>query len=996
MQMAASLRNLPLHALLLCLAASSLLALDPTIPPSQYALRIWKEENGLPSNSLYSVTIARSGHLWAGTSDGLVRFDGSRFITYSPSSHPDMQGSFVGQVVEAADGSIWFNTTKAFHHFKNGKFTIYGEPQGLPSPLVVRHAADREGALWASTARGLVRIRDGKVQRFTIKDGLAADRTGAIFVDSTGAVWIGAAGLTRYQNGRFTAFPARFNHPVVGAIARGPSGSVWVGTYDGLYRFDGQQFHLDPRVPKGIVSALHVDRDGVLWATVSERGLLRLVGDQPPQIVPVPGVGGGDFRAIIEDREGSLWLATAHGLVLLRRGPILTYSLSEGLSGKPSEVVLEDSHHRIWAGANDSLIALSGPGYTTVQKVTGLPVSTVSALHEDSSGRLWVGLRGGIGWVENFRFRPLRDRDGPVTDQVLSLATAPDGALWAGTTRGVFRYHNGERTYFGTKQGLMNNLAGTLQFDRNGHLWAGTNDGLFVWDGNRFSPRHLPTGSIRAVRLDPDGTVWIGTAGGGLYWARHGTLHRATAASGLSGDYVAGLLEDLQGYFWISSPGSLSRVAKSELIALGDKKISRLSVLRFGLTDGMRERGPNSGWQPDSWRAHDGKLWFPTDSGLIQVDPTRVQLAPPPVALIESATLDGQPLNLAQPLLLKAGAGRLEFRFSAPALLWADQLRFRYRLTGVDKDWVEARDSRSATYTLLPAGAHSLEVQTSDPAGNWSGVPLRLTFEQAPFFYRTWWFATLCLVALSLLLWLLYRLRIRQMEARHAVVLSERTRIARELHDSLLQEVLGASLQLQGASLIMDSRPAEARQKVDRIGEQLHEAFREARNYIGHLRLCAEDKDLADSLGQLGHNMTAPHGIAWTMDQTPLPATLDTATRFELLQMAREIIHNAIQHSGASRIEATLHADKGHLCLCIVDNGKGFTPGQLPNDGRKHWGLVGLGERSSGLGGSLDIESTPGQGTRINCRVPLASPSRWRQFLPAFPWWNRLSRSPQL
>lgn len=961
------------------LTAEVLSALDGSILPSQYAHRIWRTQDGLPSNGLYSVLPSPSAYLWAGTKEGLVRFDGHQFTTISPLTHPDMQGSYVGNVVEAKDSTVWFNTTKALHRLKDGKLTVFTEKDGLPSSLVARHALDHQDALWASTARGLVRIHQGKVTRFSRKDGLVADRTGAILVEPDGTVWIGAAGLTRYRQGRFQAFPATLNHPVVGALARDSQGTIWVGTYDGLYTFDGKDFHLDSRIPKGIINSIHIDRDGLLWVAVGNRGLLRIHGQEPAQLVQLPGLPTDEVTGIAEDRQGNLWLATGSGLAMLRRGPVVTFGKPEGLPSEAIMVLTQDRQQRIWLGSTEGLFILSGPSHRTVTEVQGLPRFSVSALHEDATGRMWVGLRGAIGWVEGNRFRALQDSSGPVQEQVLSLTTDPQGHLWTGTTRGLFRFAQGRRTTFGTTEGLMNNLAGTLQFDQHGHLWAGTNDGLFVWDGQRFSPRYLPSGSIRGVHLDPDGTVWIGTAGGGLYWHRQGQLHHANVRDGLVNDYVGALLLDRQGDFWITSPGSISRIARQDLLAFGEKKLARLHPIRLSASDGLREPGCNGGWQPDHLLARDGTLWFPSDSGALTIDPQRLRWTAPPPPRIEAIQLDGQSLDPLQPLRLAAGAGRLEIRFTSPDLLWAEQLRFRYQMVGVDKSWTLANSTRTASYNLLPPGEHRFLVEVMDRSGQWLPASTPFSLRQDPFFYRTWWFALLCLAAVALFGWLLYRMRIRQLQARHELVLSERTRIARELHDSLLQEVLGASLQLQGTAWLIPAQPDQAQQKVEQISEQLRLAFRETRDYIGHLRMCAEEQDLRESLRTLGMRMTAPQQLSWSWAQEGMIPALDSSLRFEILRMAREIIQNALKHAEASHLQGRLLCTGQSLVLEIQDNGKGFTPGVLPDDGRQHWGLVGLEERTKALRGSLEIQSNPGQGACVRCTIPLRQKSN-RQF----------------
>lgn len=963
--------------LLLISGAHALYALDADRNPGQYTYRLWSRADGLPVVGLNSVLQSRHGHLWVGTEAGLARFDGHRFEVYNKLTNPEMQSPYIGHMAEAADGSLWFATTKGLHHLRGGRMTVYDESKGMPSGLVSRLALDKEGGLWVSTVRGLVRIANGKITPYTKKDGLIADRTGAILVDEDGTVWIGAAGLTRYAQGRFEAFRAKLQHPVVTCLARTKDGRMWVGTMDGLYHFDGKDFHLDPRVPKGNIAALHADANGTLWVSAEEYGLLRLRGSESVS-VPVPKLSNGDIRGLAEDGGGSLWLATEQGLGVVHSGPMVTHGAPEGLPNEAVHVVMEDRQHRMWVGTDDGIAVLEGPQRGRVTRIGALPAKVVSAFHEDRHGRMWVGLRGGVGWMEGLKYQPFRDSSGIVNEQVLAITTDADDTLWVATTRGIMAFRKGVRTVYGTKQGLMNPLAHTLVHDGSGHIWAATNDGLFVWNGERFEARHFRSGSMRSVHMEADGTIWVGTAGLGLQRVKNGKTFQIDRIHGLNTDHISNLLDDGRGYFWIGAPEGVLRISRQELHDVADGKRSRIAPVRFTAIDGMREPEINGGWQPSAWRAHDGTLWFSSRAGAVEVHPGQVPSYGAPQAQVETVTVEGKPLGADLPVVAP-GAGRVEIRFAAVNLLWPEQMRFRYRMQDVDRGWTEANATRTASYNLLPPGQHTFLVEASDRSGNWSGNPSRITVEQQPHFYQTSWFAGLCVLCGGLLLWLVHRERIRRLQARHALVLHERTRIARELHDSLLQEIFGASLQLDVATDQFFTQPESARKRIVQASDRLREAFRDTRVYIGQLRTNLRECELVEAFRVLARKVCAHCPVEVTVTADGQAVDVPDDVRFELLQMGREMISNAVKHANCSAIDVELRFGSDNLLLSVRDDGKGFAPeSPYPKDtDREHWGLVGLRERASTIGGRLNIESAPGKGTCISCELPLLRPNRW-------------------
>jgi signal transduction histidine kinase len=491
-------------------------------------------------------------------------------------------------------------------------------------------------------------------------------------------------------------------------------------------------------------------------------------------------------------------------------------------------------------------------------------------------------------------------------------------------------------------------------------------DGAFsVYKSGRVS-----SDIVLSLYEDREGDLWIGTTGG-LSRYRDGQFASYTTADGLFDDVIFQILEDDAGNLWMGCNKGVFRVSKSELDDFAEGRRKSIASISYGTADGMSSRECNGGIQPAGWKSRDGRLWFPTIKGAVVIDPNKLRInqQPPPV-VVEQVIVDGQAVSPTADLRLEAGARRLEFHYTGLSFLSPEKVRFKYKLEGYDNEWIDAGTRREAVYNNLAPGSYTFRVMACNNDGVWNETPASFGFYLKPRFYQTYWFYLACAVALSLIVWMLYRLRIRQMRARFLAVLAERNRIAREIHDTLAQGFVGIGLQLEAVKASLVDPPETARQHLDMAGSLVAHSLAEARQTVWNLRSQSlEDGPLSKALSTLMKQLTEGASIDSRIIVSGAERRLSHRIENNILRIGQEAIINAVKHARAQKIEIELHFDARSLALRVCDDGRGFDIEKAPSANEGHFGLTGMRERAGQIGGRLQINSSSGSGTEITLTV---------------------------
>ena len=955
-------------------------ALDPAKAITQYVHTVWRTDDGLPQNSVTAILETTDGYLWVGTQSGLARFDGVRFTVFDHTNTPVLKDDFITELAEDRQGTLWIATlNNGIASFRDGAFT-HMDAVGVRAGWSV--AVDSDDSLWIGGYGGLKHVRNGKaIKVYTTIDGLSNDRVGKIVVASDRSVWFSTmSGLNRLADGKVHVFTTRDGLPndVVTGLYPAADGTLWVKTRNSdVVRWINGHFEplVVPDVVGGNVRDMLLDRNGNLWIASGTEGLLRLDGKQLSRFSSKDGLSSDAAVNLYEDREGNLWVGTtAGGLERFRDGSFTTYAKEEGLSGDQANAVIEDRAGDIWVTTTGGLDQLHGNQVRSFR--SNDKVLDTWALLEDRASNLLVGTSSGgvLKLTDGQLVSMLSERDGIPPYHISEIFEDAMSRLWvASRGGGMALVVAGKTSMLTTANGLRSNGLYAVAEGRDGAIWIGSDDGLDkIVNGHVATfpmAKNLAGALVIALYFDSRDALWIGTFGRGLFRMENGRFTQYTTHQGLPDDSVNSIVEDGARNLWIGSDHDVARLPRQDLDAVAAGTSKSMTPLVFGKADGMKSAETTGGTHTAVWRARDGRLWFPTDRGVVVVDPAHLAIDDrPPHARIEDMVADEAPVLRTASVRLPAGTRRLEFRYTAPNLSSPERTGFRYRLDGFDEQWVTGGAQRVASYTNLPPGHYTFRVGSRVETGNWSSDEATLGFDLAPQFYQTWWFRMLCAVACLVLAWAAYRLRVGWLHAR-AAVMEERQRIAREIHDSLAQGLSGIIFQTEAA--LLDMPPGVASRRVTSARDLAKSSLDDARYSVLDLSAPVLDqKDLSESIPsmarQLAHGRVEDleinfSGSAW--------ATRPEANH-HIVMIAQEAISNAIQHGHAHTIAIRLIYATDGLQMSVSDDGSGFTPNPAIQRHSRGYGMRNMHHRAERLGATLDVASEIGKGTQITLHVP--------------------------
>lgn len=840
-------------------AAAPARAIDPGKAITQYTLNIWQTEDGLPQDSLTAVAQSLDGALWLGTPSGLIRFDGAEFSRVPQPGEWAPANRYITGLVADPGGGLWASTREGLLHLHEGRLLRFGAEAGLPPGGALALVLADDGAVFLGTERGILRFADGKAERVApeVADAPEASII-ALARGAGGRIWAATGGGLLAVDGRASRLYARRDGlptDQVTAVLEDRRGRVWVGTSLGLTRLENGRLEIpaDLRPLAGRwIRCLIEDSGGNLWVGLRGGGLYRLRGAEADRLSVQDGLPSDLIRQVYEDREGSLWFATAGGLARLMDGAVTTWSVPEGLPARFIWSIYDDPQDgTLWIGTNGGGVTRLGPRGVLPPSFDerGLAGYEIRSFLRDHEGTLWVGTAGnGLAAVRAGQVRWLREVDGLTNLSVFCLLEDRHGRLWAGTGNGLVRIADGRvvATY-GLADGLPHATVRSLAEDASGVLWVGTGAGLARLDGERLAPVALPPelANLRfhCILPERDGSAWLATDGGLLRYTA-GVFHQLTTKIGLPDDMLYALLDDGAERLWMSSDLGVMRLPKRQVDELLRGQRERLEAVLLSRTDGMHATECNSG-HPAGARRRDGSFCFATTNGVACIDPERLRsLEDAPPVRIESIRVDGAVLagssadsngqsGVAGPIDIPPGARRLEIRYAGLALIAPEKVSFRYQMEGFDPGWVEAGKARVAQFTRLPPGRFRFAVEARRGSGRWSGRTASVVLDVRPAFHQTPAFYALLAAALLAAVLGVMALRTRQLrqrERRLRELVEQRTR---DLHQASLglaertRELEHANAELERLSLLDGLTHVANRRQLDaRLGAEWRRAAR--------------------------------------------------------------------------------------------------------------------------------------------------------------------------
>ena len=967
--------------LLACCPCAS--ALNPSLDINQYAHKSWTLRDGFFKGRIFSIAQTHDGYLWLGTEFGLVRFDGVRIVPWQPPEGEHLPGGQIRSLLAARDGRLWIGSYEGLASWKDGTLTHYPE---LAGQFVNRLLEDREGTVWVGgvldNAGSLCTIEKSGVRCYG-KDGSLGTSVLSLNEDREGNLWVRTTtGLWRWKPGapKFYSMPGRAY-----GIIEGDNGAPLVATDGGLRQLvDGKaEAYPLPGAPRQFKpGGLLRDHDGGLWIGTTDRGLLHLHNGRTDAFARADGLSSDFLESLFEDREGNIWVATLDGLDRFRDFAIPTMTEKQGLSNATVLSVLTANDGSVWLSTMNGLDRWSNGKATIYDTRSGLPDDTRGSLFEDAGARIWASTRQGIAYFDNGRFFSLNSVPGGA---VYSIVSESEGSIWVSHAQGLFHLRLGQvaETIPWAKLGSKY-YAQTLVADpRQGGLWLGFPEGgvAYFKDGriraSYGSTDGLGGGRVSGLRLDLDGTLWASTEGG-LSRVKDGRIATLSSKSGLPCDTVHWMIEDDDHSFWLYTACGLVRIARPELEAWVADPKRTIQTTVFDNSDGVRSNSASTGSSPAVAKTADGRIWFLPFDGVSVIDPRHIPVnkLPPPVH-IEQITADRKTYDAASHRRLPALTRDLEIEYTALSLVAPEKNRFKYKLEGYDRDWQDVGNRRQAFYGNLSPRSYRFRVIASNNSGVWNQTGDTFDFSIAPAYYQTIWFRASSVAAFLVLLWGLYRYRLHQISQEFAARMGERTRIARELHDTLLQSFQASLFQMQAARNLFSRRPEKAVQTLDEAITMTEGAITEGRDAIQDLRSDpAAHSDLAQLLTATGQDLArAPDGkgspVIFRVAVEGERQDLDPIIQDEAYRIARELLRNAFRHAQAGQIEAEIRYEDSTLRVRIRDDGKGIEPEIVKAGGRGgHWGLLGMRERAKQIGARLEFWSEAGAGTEVELNIP--------------------------
>ena len=1002
-------------ALSLLLLCPSAFATDPSLDVSQYAHTAWHFREDFTQGVIKSIAQTPDGYIWLGTGFGLFRFDGVRVERWQPPLNGEqLPSNFVINVRVGRDGTLWIGTMNGLASWKNGRLVRYPALSGL---IIASILEDHKGTVWVagnyslSSPGKLCAIDGTNVGCDGSGDALGHGISG-LYEDSHDVLWVVTrGGIWRWRPGPPKFYRVPFGRFWVQDVVEAGNEALLIPLPGRLARLERGKLETQIPFPAEArnVEGVHIlrDRDGGIWIGTAGAGVVHVHQGRTDVFSQADGLSGEHVNSIFEDREGDVWVATADGLDRFRNYAIATYAQHQGMGTAPGwGSVVAGADGTIWMGTSDGLrewnhgdVTIYGRAdghnsktiWPAVRYVAdpGLPDHGPVFVFEENSGGILVSTPSAFGHMEAGRFVSIRGVPGGT---VSSASQDTQGNLWiANEDRGLVRSSSDGTVQqiswasIGHKDAAQSLAAGRS----NGGLWIGFDGGgVSYFSDGQIKKTYgfadgLGSGRVSALHIDNDDTVWAATEGG-LSRIRDGRVLTLSSKNGLPCDAIYWITEGEHDSIWLNTTCGLVRIMRDELNAWVADSQRQIKTTVLDGSDGVTNAPIAFHAGTQVTLSPDGKIWFQGFSGGASViDPRHLptNTITPPVH-IERITANGETYNASNGLRLPPRIRDLKIDYTALSFVAPEKVQIRYQLERQDHAWREVANKREVQYSNLAPGNYVFRVTAANNSGVWNEAGDTLNFSIAPTYYETNWFRATCVAAVLVLVWFFFRLRMQQVQRRFNAGLearvSERTRIARELHDTLLQSLHGLMFQYQAARNMLPREPDGAAVILDSAIGATEQTITDSRGAIQHLRSATDEGDLEQWLTATGQELGRLHaadGDAPVFRSTAEGErkTLSALPRDEIFRIAREILRNAFQHAQASRIEVEIRYDDREFRLRIRDDGKGVESGVLQQDGTAgHWGVRGARERAQQIGARLDFWSEAGAGTEVELTVPAA------------------------
>ena len=963
-----------------------------------YFSHVWQTEDGLPQNAVSAVVQTRDGYLWVGTYNGLARFDGVRFAVFDSSNTPELRNCRVTALHEDPDGNLWIgHETGDLTRYRQGRFEALEFRPAWSGGKITGLTTDAHGDLWIQNADGLLaRLRDALV--LIPHSGTASGLVGMIR-DTTGRTYVlRQGGCFQLEHGALTpvVFDGSVTNRYVQGLAPSRRGGLWVSEEGRLRRWTGNSWADDlGSAPWGLTPIsgfVEMQNGGLAVATTDEGLYLIQPGREARHFGRTNGLRSDWLRCLCEDREGNLWIGVGtSGLAALRRSKATTIQPPDGWQDRSVLSVTSGRDDTVYVGTEGAGVYRYRSGeWTHFAQNSGISNLYVWAVSEDARGRLWAGTWGGGLYVlANDRFEPAPGTAGLRTPCPALLQSA-DGSLWAGTGAGLLHADRGNLTWYGQQQGLALADVRAVVEDKQGRVWFGMLGGglgcLEHGSIRQFRQQDgLSSDFVWCLHLDDDGALWIGTPGGGLNRLKQGRFVAIKTTHGLPNNVICHIADDGHGHFWISSHGGIFRVNKTELNRCADGQLASIRCLSYGRGDGLPTLECSGGSQPAGCRTSDGRLWFATSRGLVALNPLNVQTNPlaPPV-LIEDFLVEGRSVSRTTntaALRIPPGHNQLEFHYTGLSFVVPEKVRFKYRLEGLEADWVDAGNARHIKYSYVPPGHYVFHVIACNNDEVWNEEGARLEVTLLPYFWQTLLFRiAMGAVALAIVgggVWFDTRRRMRrkvERAERQRAIERERARIAKDIHDDLGASLTRITMLCQTARADLD-QPQQAAEDLDRIYATARELTRTMDEIVWAVNPQHDTLDsLATYLGRFAQDYLRVAGIRCRLAvPLHLPAwPLTAEVRHNLFLAFKEALHNVVKHAGAAEARISLTLEAGGFRLTVEDDGHGFvpedgaaSPSSEPDRAASGNGLANMQRRLAEIQGRCEVQSRLGKGTKV-------------------------------
>jgi len=1005
------LSRILLLATLLCFSAFGQKAEQPLPQPSramdEFLHTAWTVNEGAPSATV-ALAQTTDGYLWLGSPTGLVRFDGIRFEHFEELPYKKLPFSDVSALLATPDGGLWIGyRTGGVSFLKAGQVDNYGEKEGLPSAQVLRFVMDGEGAIWMANSRGLMRFERSHWAMVGAEQGFTAGFIEAMLLDRSGRLWIGTRDSVFLLPPHGNVFQA-YKVPGGAELGQMPDGKVWMwspevpwtspDTMPQVAPGQGEPYSATSLSTLTSTGTEHyfigAAADGTLWT--NEFGLRQGINRIPPSAWPPTkehrandqaregfthqdGLTDDTVNEFLEDREGNVWIATRKGLDRFRRENVHRAPAPIGDTIR-SSVLLPDENGALWAARADG-----NQPFTRIQNdnVTfyGKPRKAVS-LYRAVDGAIWIG-----GFATLTRFANGRFDDVPIPAdlrpgeswKIQAIAGDTSGSIWVSIIQnGVYRLQGGKWQKFGGLAALPHLTAITLWNGADGRVWFGyMGNRMAVVDGDKVrtfsAPEGLAVGNVLAITGKGD-HLWASGQSGLAFFDGNRFRMVATDADGAFNG-ISGIVETGSGDVWLNQAAGVAHIPAAEIRSKLSDPQYRLRYQLFDSLDGLQGTATQLSPLPSAILGTDGRIWVGGTEGVSWIDPVQIYKNPlPPPVSIQSVVADGRNYRPQAGIELPPLPANVAIAYTALSLSIPERVQFRYKLDGVDKEWQDVGGRRTAFYNNLGPDHYTFHVIACNNDGVWNETGAALSFMVRPAFYQTAWFRLLGVALAAACLWLTYLLRVRrvteQVQQRLLARLEERERIARELHDTLLQGFQGLMLRFQAVLKKIPEREP-ARQMLEQALDRADEVLLEGRQRVRDLREEGTgSNDLANNLARYGDELARDHSLRFSLAVLGTAQPIDPTVSAEAYRIGREALANAFQHANAANIEAEVTYDRSMVRLTIRDDGRGLDQETINRGRAGHWGLSGMRERAQTIGAQLSIWSNAGAGTEIDLTIP--------------------------